>query len=67
MVHEDLRGPMLDGLYLREAAPSGGYELWPRLSSHSPPLLVSLLDPVRIAIDPTLFPTLFPTLTLTPT
>ena len=50
MVHEDLRGPMLDGLYLREAAPSGGSELWPRLSSHSPPLLVTLLDPVLVAL-----------------
>ena len=51
MVHEDLRQPLHDGLYVERLKEEGRRgELWPRLSSHSPPLLVTLLDPVLVAL-----------------
>ena len=51
MVHEDLRQPLHDGLYVERLKDEGRRgELWPRLSSHSPPLLVTLLDPVLVAL-----------------
>ena len=51
VVHEDLRQPLHDGLYVERLKDEGRRgELWPRLSSHSPPLLVTLLDPVLVAL-----------------